>query len=467
MANKLVLTQNTWDRVRSHLLGDDAEHLCFILGEHVAVEKSHLLLGRELVIVEDSELRAGGHFGLSLNLETLVRVMNRSNELGCVLIEAHSHPFSRRNVDFSSLDVDGQAEMVSYLSDILPGRAYGAIVLGQAAIRGQLWLPAGRTAVPLHTVRVVGPTVQVLRADGTPNTCLSGLPDVAVNDLYHRQALALGSAGHRKLEQTVVGIVGLGGLGSVVAQQLAYLGVRSLLLVDDDNVEPSNLNRLVGATQENVGQPKAKVAARYIRSINSGADVTALQVNVRSVGALSRLSQCEVLFGCVDTDSARLILNELANAYLIPYIDCGVGIEVDAGKIKDAGGRVIVWVPGRPCLLCAKEIDTRIAAEELESTPQRDFRKQYGYVSGASIPEPAVISLNGLVASVAVTEFLALTTGVRDSRHYTFYDMLEQRVVPRVVHVDNGCVACCLTGMGEKANLDRYARPTLPADLPA
>jgi molybdopterin-synthase adenylyltransferase len=467
MANRLVLTKDMWDRVRAHLLADDAEHVCFILAEHAKAEKSHLLLGRELVITEDSELEAGGRFGLSLRLEALIRVMNRSNELGCVLIEAHSHPFSRHDVHFSSLDMDGQAEMVSHLSDVLPGRAYGAIVLGQAAVRGHLWLPGEGTPAPLHAIRVIGPAVKILSADGTPNNSLFAGKETAVEDTYHRQAMALGDDGHRKLEQTTIGVVGLGGLGSAVAQQLAYLGVRSFLLIDDDRVERTNLNRLVGATRKVVGRPKAEVAAEHIRSINVAANVMALNANVRSVEVLGRLCACDVVFGCVDTDSGRFILNELANAYLIPYIDCGVGIEVEEGRIKDAGGRVIVWVPGRPCLLCAKEINTRIAAEELESTEQREFRKRHGYVSGASIPEPAIVSLNGLVASVAVTEFLALTTGVRESRHYTFYDMLEQRLVPRIVPVDSRCVACSLAALGAKANLERYARHALPADLPA
>ncbi len=466
MVNRLVLTKNMWDRIRSHLLADDSEHLCFILAEHIMDEKSHLLLARELVITKDSELDSGGRFGLSLKLESLIRLMNRTNELGCVLIEAHSHPFSCHDVDFSYIDMDGQAEMVAYLSDVLPGRAYGAIVLGQAAIRGHLWLPAKRTPAHLHAVRIVGPTVQVLPADGSPRSFLSDVRDGAVDEVYHRQVLALGDDGHRKLEQATVGIVGLGGLGSAAAQQLAYLGIRSFLLIDDDTVERSNLNRLIGATPHAIGRPKTDVAAEHIRSINAGANVTTLSVNVRSIEALRRLSQCDVIFGCVDTDSGRLILNELANAYLVPYIDCGVGIEIEAGQIKDAGGRVIVWIPGRPCLLCAKEIDTRIAAEELESAEQREFRKRYGYVTGAFIPEPAVVSLNGVVASLAVTEFLALVAGVRESRHYAFYDMLEQRVVPRVVNIEDQCPACCMAGLGTKANLDRYARPALPVDLP-
>lgn len=64
----------------------------------------------------------------------------------------------------------------------------------------------------------------------------------------------------------------------------------------------------------------------------------------------------------------------------------------------EAGERVVLWVPGRPCLLSVTGVNTHVAAEELESSQEREFRKRHGYVSGANAPEPAVISLNGTVA---------------------------------------------------------------------
>jgi len=151
---------------------------------------------------------------------------------------------------------------------------------------------------------------------------------------------------------------------------------------------------------------------------------------------------------------------------MIPYIDCGAGINVHDGQIIEAGGRVVVWVPGRACLLCAKEFIPQIAAEELESLEEREFRRRHGYVAGANIEEPAVISLNGTVASIAVSEFLALVTGFRPSRHCTYYDMLEQSAVPRIVHQDGKCTACAFEGVGDKANIERYSKLGLPVDIP-
>ena len=151
---------------------------------------------------------------------------------------------------------------------------------------------------------------------------------------------------------------------------------------------------------------------------------------------------------------------------MVPYIDCGVGIDAPDGTIREAGGQTIVWVPGRPCLLCGGEIDRTIAAEELEGPEQRGFRLRHGYVAGTTVPEPAVMSLNGVIASLAVTEFLALVAGFRPSNHYTYYDMLEQRVGPRLVQRAPACVACSLEGVGGQADLERFSRQGLPADAP-
>jgi molybdopterin/thiamine biosynthesis adenylyltransferase len=286
--------------------------------------------------------------------------------------------------------------------------------------------------------------------------------------IHDRQILALGAEGQKLLKKINVAIVGLGGMGSMVAQQLVYLGVRDFTLVDFDHVEMTNLNRLVGAKQSDLGRLKVDVAARMIKAVSPESRVRRVGCNVRGVEALNTLKTVDFIFGCVDSDSARLILNDLALAYCIAYIDTGVGIEADEGRIADAGGRVIVWTPGRPCLLCAGEINPRIAAEELESEEQREFRRQHGYVAGADVVAPSVISLNGTVASIAVTELLGLLTGVKKPNYYTYYDLLEQRVGPRIVKANEKCVACATVALGDRANIERYSKTDLPSveDLP-
>lgn len=465
--NKLIIQRMTWIRIKDTLLRDGAEHLCFILTEHIKLKEANLFLERELQLIEDKELEGEENWcGLSLKLESLLHVMNRANELRCVLIEAHSHPFSKDTVSFSHIDLQGQKEMVAYLSDVNPGKPYGALVLGENSVQGQMWFPnSKKTPSSLDEIKVIGPTLSKISASGKTDKIVFGR-HIESDNPFHRQILALGQDGQKKIQQTQIAIVGAGGIGSIVAQELIYLGVQNLTLIDDDVLEKTNLNRVIGATPKDIGKPKVAVALKYLKRINPKARISILNANVRSINALDVLKETDVIFGCVDTDSGRLILNELANAYYVPYIDCGVGIETRDERIVEAGGRVIVWIPGRACLLCAKEINARIAAEELESPEERQFRQKHGYVAGSDIPEPAVISLNGTIASLAATEFLAFVTGFRESRHYTFYDMLEQRIVPRIVKKDDKCLACNISGRGDRADINRYSRTGLPTDLP-
>ena len=471
MLHKLVIPAATWDMMREHLLQDMNEHFAFGLAGYTSIDHSFTLLVRDLILVQDNDLvTRSNYYGFSVDLEILLDVMNRANREGLAIVEAHSHPFSKDIVNFSSLDLSGQRDLFAHLQDVSPGKPYAALVFGQQAVAGLLWLPTKKKASPIREIRIPTDSIQKVRAMRGPLSdnlaeSINAEPD-GPHSTYHRQVLAFGGKGQHQLEQITVGIVGLGGIGSIVALELAHLGVKHFILIDDDVVETTNLNRLVGATMKYVGEPKVKVSEKLIKSIKPTIKVTGIQANVRSSDALRPLKGTDIIVGCVDSDSGRMILNELALAYMIPYLDCGAGINVRNGEIVEAGGRVVVWVPGRPCLLCSKEFIPRIAAEELESSEEREFRRRYGYITGADVKEPAVISLNGTIASLAVTELLALVTGFRASRYYTIYDMLQQEVTQRIVYRDKDCIVCASEGLGDKSMIERYSSQGLPLDIP-
>lgn len=287
---------------------------------------------------------------------------------------------------------------------------------------------------------------------------------------FSRQILAFGKEGQRRIASTKVGIVGLGGMGSCVAQMLSYLGTEEFILVDDDRVEESNLNRLVGATKEDVTNKTAKVEVgqRVIRSINPKANIQMLG-NLRSEEAIDSLSAFpDVIFGCVDNDSARMILTDLSAAYEKTLIDCATEIETAGDKITNFGGRVVVARPGDFCLWCANQIDAEIARQEFESDKEKEFRQNHGYGLGPTVPAPAVISLNVTIAGLAVTEFLMLLTGIRQPERMLIYKGIDRgKVVVRDDSKKPGCLVCdSLVGKGDKADLKRYLRSNLPTDLP-
>ncbi|MHB1343787.1 MAG: HesA/MoeB/ThiF family protein [Thermoleophilia bacterium] len=292
---------------------------------------------------------------------------------------------------------------------------------------------------------------------------------------YARQILAFGEEGQRKIEAAKVGIVGLGGIGSHIAQGLAYLGVRSFVLVDDDRAEDTNLNRLVGAVPVDVVNktPKVFITERHIRQIQPEAEVLPVDKNLRSREALETLIGCSTIFGCVDHDAPRLILMELAAAYELVLIDSASEfvrdqLDPEEGRIVEIGGRVVLSLPGRFCLDCAGEIDMERAKDELLSSEVREIRRVHGYGLGEQAPAPAVVSLNGVVANLALTEFLFMATNFREPNRYLRYcayregDPQSGKVTIRTNRRREDCYTCgYMVGKRDESNIFRYALPDM------
>ncbi len=90
-----------------------------------------------------------------------------------------------------------------------------------------------------------------------------------MTERYSRQELILGKKKQKKLENSVIAIVGIGALGTVAAELLTRAGVGKLILIDRDIVEESNLQRQVLFTEKDVGKSKANVAKEKLKEINS------------------------------------------------------------------------------------------------------------------------------------------------------------------------------------------------------
>lgn len=237
---------------------------------------------------------------------------------------------------------------------------------------------------------------------------------------YSRQEALFGAEGQARLAGTSVAILGLGGLGSHVAQQLAYLGIRSFLLIDGDAVSPSNLNRVMGASERDVASPKVEVARAMVETIQPDSQVTTDAR--RLVGTESQphdFPDVDAVFGCVDDDTPRLDLVRLCSAYALTYID----LASDVATGGEFGGRVVFAKDGERCLSCLGELDQHVLAraqmtEEQRAADDRIYGVERDALSGTG---PSVVSVNGVVASLAVTEFLMWVTGLREPFGYLNY----------------------------------------------
>jgi hypothetical protein len=278
---------------------------------------------------------------------------------------------------------------------------------------------------------------------------------------FARQILMFGEEGQKKIETQKVGIVGLGGVGSQVAQALALPGVARFGLIDDDRIDETNLNRMAGAFPDDVGRLKVEVARDHILKINPKAEVLTFPQNLRTREAVEFLTGCSAIFGCVDHDGPRLVLTELAAAYSVTLIDIATEIFPEAkGQPFDFGGRVVIARPGDYCLLCADQLDIELAKEELETPEIRAARRKHGYGLGSDVPAPAVFALNGSVVNPAVMEFLLMVTGIREPERHLTYKGMRAVMTNRTDGPKRDCFTCgCLCGQREKANIWRYLLP--------
>lgn len=212
----------------------------------------------------------------------------------------------------------------------------------------------------------------------------------------HDRQSFLGMASEASLGRLCVAIVGLGGGGSHIAQQLAHVGVGRFILFDPDQIEESNLNRLIGATAEDVHNKEYKVniAQRMILGVNPSAMVLRVQELWQDRAEILR--NCDTVFGCVDTFAGRDQLERVARRYLVPYIDIGLDVHLIDGE-HFITGQSAVSMPGKVCLRCMNVLREDLLAKEAAN---------YGNAGG----RPQVVWPNGVLASTAVGMMISLIT---------------------------------------------------------
>ena len=209
-----------------------------------------------------------------------------------------------------------------------------------------------------------------------------------MDDRFSRQSF-LGPDSQQIIEHAVAGIVGLGGGGSHIAQQLAHVGFLNYRVYDNDVAENSNLNRLIGAHENDPKNetPKIKIAKRLIKGLRGNAIVDGYYCKWQDNP--EPLRGCDIIFGCVDGFSQRRELETSARRYLIPLIDVGMDVHCIGDEPPRMGGQVILSMPGGPCMWCIGFLTEKELAREGE---------RYGD-AGA---QPQVVWPNGVLASTAV-----------------------------------------------------------------
>jgi len=213
----------------------------------------------------------------------------------------------------------------------------------------------------------------------------------------HARQSFLGTHAPNTFANCVVAIVGLGGGGSHIAQQLAHIGFLNVQLYDGDAAELSNLNRLIGASLDDVQNRTMKVdiARRMMLAVNPDMRIETFAGNWQL--AAQSIREADVIVSCVDSYAARQDIEATARRFLIPLLDIGMDVHL-IDQRPHISGQVILSLPGGPCMKCLGFLSDDNLQKEAE---------QYGAAGG----RPQVVWANGVLASIAVGLLVDLLTG--------------------------------------------------------
>jgi molybdopterin/thiamine biosynthesis adenylyltransferase len=404
MKTRIVFQESHLDQLRSLVFDRPGiEGAAFLLCGEARSADCMKLISQAVVPIDPAAFLRREHDGLSISSSALARISKLARYEGLSVIFAHSHPEGVSH--FSAQDDREEERLIPFLQARVPDRIHGTVVLTHDAIVGRIYGPA---RIPVEAVLSIGDRVR----NWTPR--LAG----GNAEFFDRQVRAFGTGVQSALGELHIGVVGLGGTGSAVAEFLCRLGVGQLSLFDGDDLEQTNVNRVLGSTVDDAGTAKVIVAKRHLDAIGLGTAVLAHAEHITDEGAASLLRGCDVVFGCTDRQRPRAILTTLALRYCIPVFDMGVLISSVRGEIVGVNGRVTTLMHGESCLFCRGRISVEGIRVESLSAEERTSQAQEGYAPELTAPAPAVVTFTSSVAGAAVNELMHRLCGFmgRDRR---------------------------------------------------
>ncbi len=422
--------------LRERLLADlSREHFAVLLGKTHKIDGCTIINVIDLLFPGQSDYNQQSVAFLRIKKDfihkALVELTNRYDV--DTILDVHTHPFSQGSVSFSATDDGDEKTFFRFLKEKFAGIHYASIVFSQRRYSARVWtLSSNSTVARRALLKTQTSRESIASADfhehadeHSAKTAVTG-----ADGFFNRSALVLGLDVMRTImHDQVISLVGVGGLGSIVAEHLIHMGFHEINLIDPDVLEMSNLNRVVGAYYKDAQQklPKVDVVKRHLTNINPNATVTAYKSDVHDKEIERVLALSDWMIVATDNHSSRLRTQELSIKYFVPLVSVGVNITVKANKIEDMSGEVITARVGDYlCLNCLNRINPiKVASERHPDKIIREALVKRGYVTGQDIKEPAVKTLNSSLATMAVEVLVNQYTDVR--RH-----------VPILVYENNG-----------------------------
>ncbi len=397
----VVFPENLYKDLNKFLFSTaPSENGCFLLAKSYKTKNGFTMLITDVIKPNEDSWNHSGEHSLEPSSSFINKCVVSADEKNSSLIFVHTHPSSLHPSGFSWIDEKSNKRIFANLSQILIDRPLGSLVFSRKGICGVVFNDDRLQDV--SKIKIVGNTLSEF-----PGVGFDEKPFDDVDDKFDRQIRVFGKHNQKRLQEMIITIVGTGGIGSPVAVQLAKMGAKKLQLIDMDIVDKTNIPRVYGSKESDVGKPKVDVLKKHIESF-SNSQVETIHADVADEKTLARLIDSDVIFGCTDNLTSRSVLNDISTRYFIPLIDVGCRIHLNGNSsISQAIAKVQIVTPDSACLWCTGTLDGKIIMQESLSAEEKSNLAKEGYYDGIE-KQPSVISLTTMAASMAVNKLLNL-----------------------------------------------------------
>jgi molybdopterin/thiamine biosynthesis adenylyltransferase len=422
------------ENARRFLITSKREELVAIFGRMARTESRLLFLTVAAEIAPDRMVwrdEDGLHWKPELTRAWSHRAEDADQ--GVLLLHAHHH---KGSVGLSKTDKRTCTRILDHFETAIPQQAHGYGVIGDEAVAG--WFAWDGQRLPWVQMKTV--TCPIRTWAQNPACIPPATPAMS------RQVAAITEVGQARLAAATVALIGVGGAGSMVADQLAHMGVGRILICEADVLKDVNLSRQTGAGPSNVGALKAEVAAAAFRYANPAATVVVIPERFPGVRTHVLLRDVDLIVSCVDNAAARHEVNKFCRRFLIPVVDVGATIRRTADdQLELIAGHTARILPDGACLECEGLTTPALRESELDGHGVPYWERDDG------IGAPQIMSVNGLLASLAVTEVLRMVAGLTEDRHsrHWRYEALHGEVYAREP-IEPRCDVCKVLGRGDQ-----------------
>lgn len=430
-----------FEKVRAHIEDDSrGEEAGFLICSESAGDGRVALLARDWIPIPEWAVERGDGLHdsvLAWSAEFSSRVIERALEPGAGAVLVHSH--GTFPAKFSGDDVRREPGLLAPMSRLLEPLHAGTVVVGGGAVVGSFWQD-GERAGELGRLVVIADTITTTYPPGAA-------PPARARKRLDRQNVAIGPHSDAALAAATVAVIGISGGGSHVVQQLAHQGVGRIIAVDDDIVDESNLGRVVGAVENDIGRThKTDLAERVAKSIDASIEIVKVPDRFPTPRSIAALKQADIVVACVDRFDVRADINTFCRRHLLPLVDIGISLLTVGERLARADGQLTVSLPGRPCMRCWFLTDAVLAEERHNRPPGYDRNPD-------AKGDPQVVSMNGVLASEACNCVLDLLTsysgGARGARTWQYDGRRGELTSDELPPARRDCPACAEEGRGD------------------